>query len=320
MNRIKTKTSSATLMLFLLGVCGAAAATPFTQCPGDSYIEELDGTGALISYTPGSDMVQDKYSYGTGTPVLKPLGTNVPAEYDESIKCMHLGAGDGFVRMSDDDHHLQYIFSFTNLTGTDTSKAMDLGTLAANYPAPTIELEEGQKFYLSLTNYGMAMRPDLSDPHTVHFHGFPNASDTFDGVPDATISINMGSTLTYFYNIVEPGTYMYHCHVEATEHMQMGMLGNLFVHAAQDKVAPGTVLGSYVHQAGDRYAYNDGDGTTRYDVEKAIQIGSFDSVFHDEHLLVQPLPFANMKDNYAMFNGRGYPDTTYVGNLPAPMD
>ena len=35
-----------------------------------------------------------------------------------------------------------------------------------------------------------------------------------------------------------------------------------------------------MHRAGDLYAYNDGDGSTRYDVEAALQIGSMDSVFH----------------------------------------
>ena len=163
----------------------------------------------------------------------------------------------------------------------------------------------------------MANRPDLSDPHTVHFHGFPQASDIFDGVPDATISINMGASLTYYYNVVEPGTYMYHCHVEATEHMQMGMLGNLYVHAAQDNTAPGTNLNGYIHQAGDKYVYNDGDGSTVYQVEAAIQMSSFDPTFHDASMNTQPLRFAEMKDSYAMLNGRGYPDTVNPANLPA---
>ncbi len=39
-----------------------------------------------------------------------------------------------------------------------------------------------------------------------------------------------------------------------------------------------------------------------------------DHVFHELHLGVQPLPFKNMKDTYAMINGRGYPDTVeYCG-------
>jgi FtsP/CotA-like multicopper oxidase with cupredoxin domain len=125
----------------------------------------------------------------------------------------------------------------------------------------------------------------------------------------------MGATLTYYYNVQDAGTYMYHCHVEATEHMQMGMLGNLYVRPKQNKTGYGgdtsTVsrLGGNAASEFEGYAYNDGDGSTGYDVEYPIQIGSFDPDFHDASLNVQPLPFAGMRDRYFLLNGRGYPDT-----------
>ena len=184
---------------------------------------------------------------------------------------------------------------------------------------------KGQELYLSLTNVGTVMRPDLFDPHTVHFHGFPNASTVFDGVPEVSISINMGATLTYYYNIKEPGTYIYHCHVEATEHMEMGMLGNLYVHPAQDMSGCASG-GCAVSERGGNlsgpggYVYNDDDGTTEWDVEEAIQVSSFDSFFHDASLFVQPLPFALLEANYPMINGRGYPDTVAPGDMDAPTD
>jgi FtsP/CotA-like multicopper oxidase with cupredoxin domain len=274
---------AAALLLLLTGMPGLAGAAALVQCPGDT-----NGDAIVDSTAP-------KYN---------------------DVSCMHLGAGDGFVTMA--DGKLQYIFSFVNLTGVPQDQALDAGILAANFPAPTIEVDEGKEFYLTLTNYGMLMRPDLADPHTVHFHGFPNASDIFDGVPDATISINMGASLTYYYNLVEPGTYMYHCHVEATEHMQMGMLGNLYVRPAQNGTSyayesyPGDTR-SY-----DKFVYNDGDGSTGYDVEVPIQIGSFDPDFHDASMNVQPLPFANMTDRYAMLNGRGYPDTADARTFDFP--
>jgi len=176
----------------------------------------------------------------------------------------------------------------------------------------------------------MALRPDLFDPHTLHWHGFPNASAVFDGVPDSSVSVNMMGNLTYYYNVVEPGTYMYHCHVEATEHMQMGMLGNLWVRPRQnncdtiadDPAIPGSVCpGGHVNGTTE-YAYNDGDGSTAYDVEYPIQIGSFDPDFHDASFDVQPLPFAAMKDRYFLLNGRGYPDTADTGIImtPDPLD
>jgi FtsP/CotA-like multicopper oxidase with cupredoxin domain len=188
---------------------------------------------------------------------------------------------------------------------------MQAGILAAQWPAPAIVLNQGEEFYLSLTNVGMLIRPDLFDPHTVHFHGFPQSSTVFDGLPESGLSINMGATLTYYYNLVEPGTYMYHCHVEATEHMQMGMLGNLYVKPAQN----GTLFGGYT-----QFAYNDGDGSTGYDVEYPLQLGGFDPDFHDASWTVQPLPFAMMWDRYPMINGRGYPDTVNTGAMPQPMD
>ena len=229
------------------------------------------------------------------------------------IKCMHLSAGDGYATMGDGT--ARYIFSFADVTGMPTrtlaqKEAMiQAGMLAHEWPAPTIELEEGQEFYLSLTNVGMLMRPDLFDPHSAHFHGFPQSSTVFDGLPESALSIGMGATLTYYYKLNDPGTYMYHCHVEATEHMQMGMLGNLYVKAGQNKLPAGTDLNGFTHQTGNQYAYNDGDGSTYYDVEYPIQLGSFDSAFHDASESTQPLPFALMVDNYPMINGRGYPDT-----------
>jgi FtsP/CotA-like multicopper oxidase with cupredoxin domain len=246
---------------------------------------------------------------------------DIPDPAHPNAKCMHLAAGDGFINMA--DGKLLYTFGFSDWTGTPADGVPAVGLLSANFPAPTIMLDEGDEFYLTLTNVGMAMRPDLFDPHSVHFHGFPQAAPVFDGMPEGSFGINMMSSLTYYYNLVEPGTYMYHCHVEATEHMQMGMLGNLYVRPAQNRLPGGTVLGTHVHSnpdwnatrsldnplVGDKYVYDDGDGSTRYDVEVPIQLTAMDSVFHDQHLAIQPLPFAYMRDDYPLLNGRGYPDT-----------
>ena len=54
----------------------------------------------------------------------------------------------------------------------------------------------------------MILRPDLFDPHSVHFHGYPQAAPIYDGVPDSSAVVNMGSTFTYYYKANDPGTYM----------------------------------------------------------------------------------------------------------------
>ena len=283
------------VLLAVLG-SGPVVAQVLLQCPGD-----LNG-----------DAIPDRFEFkGNGDPNINKPNQN----YDPNVSCMHISGGDGFATMA--DGRVQYIFSFADLTGTPEADAMTNGTLAAAWPAPVIAVDEGQEFYLSLTNVGMLIRPDLFDPHTVHFHGFPQSSTVFDGLPESGLSINMGSTLTYYYNLQDPGTYMYHCHVEATEHMQMGMLGNLYVRPLQN----GTPLGVCAGGAPcTQFVYNDGDGSTGYDVEKALQLGSFDPEFHDASWFVQPLPFAMMWDTYPMINGRGYPDTINPNPLPSPTD
>jgi len=307
------------LLAAIFGMCAIpAGAEVFFQCPtnpGGSFADNVivDGVIRADQCTDPGDV--------PGGPTCEIVNPVSPREV-----CMHLTSGDGFINMADKtiDHgpdappgtgYPQYIFGFANATGTPDSQVMSDFMLKMNFSAPSIRVKEGDQLYLSLSNVGMVMRPDLFDPHTVHYHGFPNASAIFDGLPDSGIAINMGSTLTYFYNNVEPGTFMYHCHVEAAEHMQMGMLGNLYVYSAQDDLPDGTDLNGYIKQAGDRFVFNDGDGSTRYDVDFPIQIAGFDPAFHDASINVQPLPFAEMEDIYPMLNGRGYPDTVVEAEL-----
>jgi FtsP/CotA-like multicopper oxidase with cupredoxin domain len=258
-----------------LAVLGSARAAVFVQCPGD--------TNGDAAWTGGE---------------AKPANTT----------CRHLTGGDGFVTMA--DGRQMYIFGFDDVTGTLPANVV-LNLARANFVAPTLDLTEGDKFYLTLTNVGMVARPDLFDTHSMHFHGFANQAPIFDGVPESSMTPNMGSSITYFYNLTEPGTYMYHCHVEATEHMEMGMQGQLFVKPKQD----GTPK-VYNGKTYTKFVYNDGDGSTGYDKAVSLQLSSFDISTHEADLKVQKIPFNDIKTVYPMINGRGYPDTINPSALP----
>ena len=170
-SKMQRNALAAAISLVLLGGMGMARAEVNVQCPGDT-------NGDAVIDTP-----TDQYGTGVGN------GPN-----GGPVKCMHLVAGDGFAEMS--DGHPMYTFGFANKTGIAPADVISEGILSARWSGSKIELEEGDEFYLSLTNVGTVMRPDLFDPHTVHFHGFPNAATVFDGVPEVSIAINMGSTLT----------------------------------------------------------------------------------------------------------------------------
>jgi FtsP/CotA-like multicopper oxidase with cupredoxin domain len=296
------------LAFIAFGVYPARAHVSF-QCPC------YDDTGTPVAGTVNGAVI----------PINGILTGNIECNVGgQDIACKHITAGDGFALMADRTAAQPseiFIFGFHDVTylyppnGVYATKALaDAavqadGLIAAETSAPTINVKEPQAFYLTLSTVPMPIRPDLFDPHTVHFHGFSNASAIFDGEPMSSIAINQGASLTYYYNLTgREGTFLYHCHVEATEHMQMGMLGNLFVRAAKDTgVAP------------NRFAYNDFDDSTRFDVEFPIQIISMDPRFHAANQDIQPLPFADMLDTYPLINGRGYPDTINPNFLPVPQ-
>jgi FtsP/CotA-like multicopper oxidase with cupredoxin domain len=229
----------------------------------------------------------------------------------------------------------------------DPRQIEDIGVMNGNIPAPLMAIDEDDEFFLTLTNVGMIMRPDLFEQHTVHFHGYPNASSFYDGVPDASVAINIGGSFTYYYLAPDAGTYFWHCHITPPEHLQMGMVGQMYVRPRQNRVSATTSLYAALQNqqldprtkcdssadilcsnplpavntgltGGGKYAYNDGDGSTAYDVEYPLQIHGFDPNFHFVGMTFNPEGFADMKDKYFLLNGRSYPDTVTAGPMETP--
>jgi hypothetical protein len=128
----------------------------------------------------------------------------------------------------------------------DPRQIMDVGVMNGNIPAPLVAFDEDDEMFLTLTNVGMIMRPDLFEQHTIHFHGYPNASSVYDGVPDASVAINIGGSFTYYYLSPDAGTYFWHCHITPPEHLQMGMVGQLYVRPRQNRVPSGQSLYTYL--------------------------------------------------------------------------
>ena len=131
-----------------------------------------------------------------------------------------------------------YVFGFRDVTGmSSTQVAAQRGK--AQISAPMMSFDEEDDVTISLTNLGLLQRPDLFDGHTLHWHGFVNAIPLFDGVPELSLAVPVGRDLSYFYRPHDAGTYMYHCHFEDVEHVQMGMTGMVFIRPKQNKVAVG---------------------------------------------------------------------------------
>ena len=200
-----------------------------------------------------------------------------------------------------------YIFGFRNVTFlTDAQRQNQRNK--AQHNAPFFWVDEGADFRVQLTNLGLALRPDLTDAHTLHWHGFRNVIPYYDGEPTGSISVPVNQLFTYVYKPHDPGTYMYHCHVEDIEHVTMGMNGIVFVRPAQN----GTSVGGFT-----KFAYNDGEGSTGYDREYPMFLSEIwlEGHWNDAH--IQESQWYKFKADFSLLNGRVYPDTL----LPnAPID
>ncbi len=134
----------------------------------------------------------------------------------------------------------------------------------------------------------------------------------------------IGRNFTYYYVPRDAGTYMYHCHFEDVEHVQMGMTGLLFVRPRQNKglgSIPATRLGNPALTSGFMgYAYNDfvlpsDPRSTAYDREFSVFQSEVFAEGHYRDAHIQTTDWTDFKASFWAINGRTYPDTV-ADNAP----
>ena len=210
-------------------------------------------------------------------------------------------------------------FGFRDLTSISDPDLRQAQRGKFQAPAPLLWVDQEEDVELTLTNLGMVIRPDLTDGHTVHFHGFRNAIPLFDGVPEMSVAAPINRDLTYFYRPHDPGTYMYHCHFEDTEHVSMGMTGIIFVRPSQNSGDLGLGIPtarSAGGAAGDPlgYGYNDGvppsdPRSTAYDREYGMFLHEGWAQEHWEGAHILEHDWSEYEPDLWFLNGRSWPDT-----------
>ncbi len=199
-----------------------------------------------------------------------------------------------------------YIFGFRNITELDEAERFGQKE-HAQHSAPLFWVNEyddnpDNEFVVDITNLGLAVRPDLFDAHTLHWHGFRNVIPFFDGEPTGSVSVPAGTVFRYVYRPRDAGTYMYHCHVEDVEHVHMGMNGLVFVRPKNNT-------------ATQKYVYN--DPATAYDREYAMHLSEVWAESHWADAHIQLPEWSDYRADFALLNGRVYPDTV-APNAPLP--
>jgi FtsP/CotA-like multicopper oxidase with cupredoxin domain len=284
--------------------------------------------------------------------VLSPTAAAAQATVPPINVTRHLAATDGWIHVPGSvppympdpaapSGLTNYVFGFRDVTVLDAlqngQSLIQAQKGHVQHSAPLLYFDELDSIQVNLTNLGLQQRPDLVDSHTIHWHGFRNALPLFDGVPEMSIATPIGQTFPYYYHPHDAGTYMYHCHFEDVEHVQMGMQGIVFVRPAQNKTGNGAGAPPARYNGGAAgaplgYAYNDGVApgdslSTAYDREYAMFLGDMWAQAHYNDAHIQATDWSDYHADFWLLNGRSYPDTLApngggidpaTGNLIAP--
>lgn len=169
-------------------------------------------------------------------------------------------------------------------------------------PSPEIRVKVGDEVHVFLHNAGhhhLAKDSAFSNvTHTIHFHGLDlvQAMDGVPGVPAEGLpekllaGVPVGEAYEYKFVAEYEGTYMYHCHVDSTTHILLGMYGAFIVEGAQPKTI-------YGHTYDREYTLFFSEMDTRHN-EAIREEGEYD--------------LSKWKSDYFLLNGRIF--TADLGN------
>lgn len=177
----------------------------------------------------------------------------------------------------------------------------------ATFPAPIIDVTQGDDVFITLRNIGNHNPFAPEDPHTIHLHGMHVTSQN-DGFPETSWEVPFPGTGVYYFRAESPGTYMWHCHVEASEHVQMGMYGALIIRPS--KSAYNSVYGGFTKDTYDHeYVVLLSDIETK--AHQFIQTASCAEGEVACAPVVDHYNFIDYDPDAWVVNGRAFPDTVH---------
>ncbi len=170
----------------------------------------------------------------------------------------------------------------------------------ATIPGPTLIVNQGDTVNVTLVNDRDPTKTKYNSTgagHTIHLHGLDLPSQ-YDGDPMTApggLPVLQGHRYTYHFVARYSGTYWYHCHMSAAEHIQMGMYGALTIRPRGEP----------------NRAY---PNTPAFDKEYTLVLSDMDSVAHqvDWANLYSGGPtfnWTNYHANYFLINGKAFPET-----------
>ncbi|MDG2331816.1 MAG: multicopper oxidase family protein [Flavobacteriales bacterium] len=126
-------------------------------------------------------------------------------------------------------------------------------------PAPLIEANQGDSVHIDFWNVSQLHH------HTIHLHGL-DVNQANDGVPMLSFDVDHMEHCWYHFKAPHAGTYLYHCHVGSTLHLQAGMYGPVVIRPSD----------------GSNTTW---DGGYAFDTETMLFMSEFDTFWHSDSIL-----------------------------------
>lgn len=181
-------------------------------------------------------------------------------------------------------------------------------------PSPAIRVEQGDKVIITLENSHYF-------PHTIHLHGVDHPFQTKtgegnDGVPTTSNKLIMpGKKFSYEISPRQPGTMVYHCHVQTHTHIMMGLIGMFIVEENRPNnwvqtfnIGAGFVRHSSV-AVKEKYSkeydmqYQDLDRELHNIIQAANDTRLLAKAYNRDYNITERIP------DYFILNGRSFPYT-----------
>lgn len=192
-------------------------------------------------------------------------------------------------------------------------------------PSPMIRVEQGDIVWIQLENTHYF-------PHTIHLHGVDHpwvdsSGEGNDGVPQTSDKFVLpGQSKTYEIRPRQPGTFVYHCHVQTHVHLAMGLVGMFIV----EENRPNNWVQTF-NVGGGQVRHPSKAVLEEYDSEYDLHYHAMDKELHeiiqksnDPRLIARKMnreyDMTDSTEDYYTLNGRSFPYTLRESMIVAEPD
>ncbi len=208
------------------------------------------------------------------------------------VKIFHLYVNDGEWEFADGEK--TYIVGYVAYNEKFEEAPPAAKLPAPTIPSPAIRVKVGDEVHVFLHNAGHPHAAKDSAftnvTHTIHFHGM-DLVQAYDGVPDVPAAglpekvfsgVRVSDVYEYKFVPEHEGTYLYHCHIDSSTHIMLGMYGPFIVEGKK----PNTI-----------YGY-------KYDREYTLFFSEMDTAHNEAIRTRGDYDMLKWKSDYFLLNGR----------------